>query len=185
VSPCLTQTRPLQVESRGFRAIVRHSSRPWPASRESGRPRVGVRTSAFRRRRHSREYSGLSMPAVTFLNIRRSERHEVFGRSAAVRSVGVQYFIMAHHNNGSVVPIRGNPGYSLTIPPQNCPHDTCADLPRYPSPPLCSRQGLTRSNRRGTDPYAWWCGRGDAARRPAIPILGHEDQFPPPRLSVG
>ena len=127
----------------------------------------------------------LSMPAVTSLNIRRSERNEVFGRSAAVRSMGVQYFIMAHHNNGSVVPIRGNPGYSLTIPPQNCPHDTCADLPRYPSPPLCSRQGLTRSNRRGTDPYAWWCGRGDAARRPAIPILGHEDQFPPPRLSVG
>src|SRR5262249_8886858 len=28
----------------------------------------------------------------------------------------------------------------------------------------------TRSNRRGTDPYARWCGRGGAARRPPIPI---------------
>jgi hypothetical protein len=38
------------------------------------------------------------------------------------------------------------------------------------SPPLCSCPGLTRSNRRGTDPYARWCGRGGAARRPPIPI---------------
>src|SRR5512142_320239 len=30
---------------------------------------------------------------------------------------------------------------------------------------------LTRSNRRGTDPYARWCGRGGAARLPPIPIL--------------
>src|SRR5436309_141954 len=29
---------------------------------------------------------------------------------------------------------------------------------------------LTRSNRRGTDPYARWCGRGGAARCPPIPI---------------
>ena len=41
------------------------------------------------------------------------------------------------------------------------------------SPPLCSCQGLIRSNRRGTDPYARWCGRGDAARRPLIPINPH------------
>jgi len=26
------------------------------------------------------------------------------------------------------------------------------------------------SNRHGTDPYAWWCGRGGVARRPPIPI---------------
>src|SRR4051794_28592221 len=38
------------------------------------------------------------------------------------------------------------------------------------SPPLCSCPSLTRSNRRGTDPYARWCGRGDAARCPPIPI---------------
>ena len=31
---------------------------------------------------------------------------------------------------------------------------------------------LTRSNRRGTDPYARWCGRGGAARLPPIPIFG-------------
>ena len=40
------------------------------------------------------------------------------------------------------------------------------------SPTLCSRPSLTRSNRRGTDPYARWCGRGGAARRPPIPING-------------
>jgi hypothetical protein len=32
---------------------------------------------------------------------------------------------------------------------------------------------LTRSNRRGTDPYARWCGRGGAARHPPIPINPH------------
>src|SRR5262249_43408005 len=38
------------------------------------------------------------------------------------------------------------------------------------SPPLRSCPRLTRSNRRGTDPYARWCGRGGAARCPPIPI---------------
>ena len=40
------------------------------------------------------------------------------------------------------------------------------------SPNLCARPSLTRSNRRGTDTYARWCGRGGAARRPPIPISG-------------
>ena len=38
------------------------------------------------------------------------------------------------------------------------------------SPNLHACAGLTRSNRRGTDPYARWCGRGGVARRPPIPI---------------
>ena len=38
------------------------------------------------------------------------------------------------------------------------------------SPNLCACPSLTRSNRRGTDPYARWCGRGGAARHPPIPI---------------
>src|SRR6266436_6594044 len=29
---------------------------------------------------------------------------------------------------------------------------------------------LTQSNRRGTDPYARWCGRGGVVRHPPIPI---------------
>jgi hypothetical protein len=33
-------------------------------------------------------------------------------------------------------------------------------------PNLCALPSLTRSNRRGTDPYARWRGRGDAARHP-------------------
>lgn len=32
---------------------------------------------------------------------------------------------------------------------------------------------LNRPNRRGTDPYARWCGRGDIARCPPIPISFH------------
>ena len=42
-------------------------------------------------------------------------------------------------------------------------------LPRS-SPPLRLRPSLTQSNRRGTDPYARWWGRGDIARCPPIPI---------------
>jgi group II intron maturase/reverse transcriptase-like protein len=45
------------------------------------------------------------------------------------------------------------------------------DLP--PTPCLCP--SLTLSNRRGTDPYARWCGRGGAVRCPPIPI----NQQPP------
>jgi hypothetical protein len=29
---------------------------------------------------------------------------------------------------------------------------------------------LNPPNRHGTDPYAWWCGRGGVARCPPIPI---------------
>jgi hypothetical protein len=31
---------------------------------------------------------------------------------------------------------------------------------------------LNPPNRHGTDPYAWWCGRGGIARGPPIPIYG-------------
>src|SRR5712671_6298601 len=40
----------------------------------------------------------------------------------------------------------------------------------WSTPTLRSCPSLTRSNRRGTDPYARWWGRGGAARRPPIPI---------------
>src|SRR4051812_7574683 len=42
-------------------------------------------------------------------------------------------------------------------------------LTRSP-PTLCLCPSLTQSNRRGTDPYARWCGRGGTARCPPIPI---------------
>src|SRR5438270_7545816 len=44
-------------------------------------------------------------------------------------------------------------------------------LTRSP-PTLCLCPSLTQSNRRGTDPYARWCGRGGTARCPPIPIFG-------------
>src|SRR6202011_4464392 len=40
------------------------------------------------------------------------------------------------------------------------------------SPTSCLCPGLTQSNRRGTDPYARWWGRGGTARCPPIPIFG-------------
>jgi len=36
---------------------------------------------------------------------------------------------------------------------------------------------LTRSNRRCTDPYARWCGRGGAVRCPPIPIFAGKRSF--------
>src|SRR5947209_9136317 len=44
-------------------------------------------------------------------------------------------------------------------------------LTRSPPTP-CRCPSLTRSNRRGTDPYARWWGRGGTARCPPIPIVG-------------
>jgi hypothetical protein len=40
------------------------------------------------------------------------------------------------------------------------------------------------SNRRGTDPYARWCGRGGAARRPPIPISEAKRTFDKTRISA-
>jgi hypothetical protein len=34
---------------------------------------------------------------------------------------------------------------------------------------------LTTSNRHGTDPYAWWCGRGETVRGLPIPILWKDE----------
>ena len=49
--------------------------------------------------------------------------------------------------------------------------DSAFQFPRS-SPILCARPSLARSNRRGTDSYARWCGRGGAVRHPPIPISG-------------
>jgi hypothetical protein len=52
---------------------------------------------------------------------------------------------------------------------------TYSTLLVFPNPSACA--SLTRSNRRGTDPYARWCGRGGVARRPPIPISGAKRSF--------
>ncbi len=43
---------------------------------------------------------------------------------------------------------------------------------------LCARPSLTRSNHRGTDPYARWCGRDGPARHPPIPINDPKQALP-------
>src|SRR3546814_12544549 len=65
-------------------------------------------------------------------------------------------------------------GDKLLIP-ANLVHFSAATWTVF-APPLTvcpgsmSLPSLSRSNRRGTDPYARWCGRGGAARRSPIPI---------------
>ena len=65
-------------------------------------------------------------------------------------------------------------GFLAHVQPPGGPTGAAQPLFRLTrSPPTpCLRSRLTRSNRRGTDPYARWCGRGGAARRPPIPIPG-------------
>src|SRR5262245_32494864 len=41
---------------------------------------------------------------------------------------------------------------------------------RLPVSLVDTARRLIRSNRRGTDPYARWCGRGGAVRLPPIPM---------------
>lgn len=43
-----------------------------------------------------------------------------------------------------------------------------------PAPPPCRPLKLNPIEPPCTDPYARWCGRGGAARRPPIPILGQQ-----------
>src|SRR5690348_7129305 len=49
------------------------------------------------------------------------------------------------------------------------------------------RSPLNPPNRRGTDPYARWCGRGGTARCPPIPIYKGmpSDDHRPPRPTAG
>src|SRR6266446_10578003 len=50
------------------------------------------------------------------------------------------------------------------------------------APTLCP--SLTRSNRRGTDPYARWWGRGGTARCPPIPINPRIEYGPSPGIGA-
>src|SRR5207253_8164031 len=52
-----------------------------------------------------------------------------------------------------------------------------------PTPRL--RPSLTQSNRRGTDPYARWWGRGGIARCPPIPINPHPTHSRPSASPAG
>src|SRR5437016_1656886 len=56
-------------------------------------------------------------------------------------------------------------------------------LTRSPPTP-CRCPSLTRSNRRGTDPYARWWGRGGTARCPPIPIIDPLPTLPAIMLTV-
>ena len=49
-------------------------------------------------------------------------------------------------------------------------HPWRSETPKARRPASHTAGRGTRSNRRGTDPYARWCGRGGAARLPPVPI---------------
>ena len=86
-------------------------------------------------------------------------------RYAQLRRLGVSHFHAAHRcRDGVWVLAHGSPCDGAAGPAQRV-----LRLDR-PSSIGGTADRLTRSNRRGTDPYARWCGRGGAARLPPIPI---------------
>jgi len=69
-------------------------------------------------------------------------------------------------NREAEVKPRG-PGAKADLPIVNCDTES----------PMFACRHLTLPNRRGTDPYARWCGRGGAVRLPPIPICCLSKRF--------
>src|SRR5882757_3290978 len=111
------------------------------------------------------EPGSLDSPEIAFVSLAAmAERAQpIYGasppRHREVRRIGRSRF-----TDGTLAHVR-TPGGSTR------PTKSCVRLSWSP-PNLHACAGLTRSNRRGTDPYARWCGRGGVARRPPIPING-------------
>src|SRR5271168_5053440 len=109
------------------------------------------------------EPGSVDPPKTTFLSLAAvAERAQPFQRTAPSWRAKVQCSGRRRFTDGILAYVR-TPG-GPTGPAQPLFRRTQA------APPLCRCSSLTQSNRRGTDPYARWCGRGGIARCPPIPI---------------
>src|SRR5207237_9649096 len=102
-------------------------------------------------------------PKITFVALAAvAERAQPLQRTAPSRRTEVQCSGRRRFANGVLAHVR-TPGGPTS------PAQPLLRLTRSP-PTACLCPSLTRSNRRGTDPYARWWGRGGIARCPPIPI---------------
>ena len=92
------------------------------------------------------------------------ERAQSLQRTAPSWRAKVQCSGRRRFADGVLAHVRTPGGPTSSAQPLFC-------LTRSPPTP-CRCPSLTRSNRRGTDPYARWWGRGGTARCPPIPISG-------------
>src|SRR6195256_2989321 len=116
------------------------------------------------------EPGSLDSPEIAFGSLAAmAERAQPIYGASPLRHREVRRIGRCRFTDGTLAHVR-TPGGSTR------PTKSCVRLSWSP-PNLHACAGLTRSNRRGTDPYARWCGRGGVARRPPIPILGTKRAF--------
>ena len=112
------------------------------------------------------ELGSVDSPKIAYVSLAAvGERAQSLQRTAAQKRAKVPSSGCRRHANGILAHVR-TPG-GPTGPTKQL------FRPTRSTPTLCRRQSLTRSNRRGTDPYARWCGRGGAEKHPPIPINLH------------
>src|ERR1700720_4537458 len=103
-------------------------------------------------------------PKITLVSVAAvAERAQPLQRTAPAWRTEVQCSGRRRFADGVLAHVRTSGG-----PPG--PAQTVFRRPRSP-PPLCSCSSLTRSNRRGTDPYArWWGGGGGGVASRGVPL---------------
>src|SRR5437868_15392156 len=114
---------------------------------------------------HAHEPGSVDPPKITLVSLAAvAERAQPFQRTAPSWRAKVQCSSRRRFTDGVLAHVR-TPGGPTS------PAQPLLRLTRSPPTP-CRCPSLTRSNRRGTDPYARWWGRGGTARCPPIPIVG-------------
>src|SRR6267143_1055751 len=109
------------------------------------------------------ELGSVDPPKTTLLSLAAvAERAQSLQRTAPSWRTEVQCSGRRRFTDGVLAHVRTPGGPTSSAQP-------LFRLTRSPPPP-CRCPSLTRSNRRGTDPYARWWGRGGTARCPPIPI---------------
>src|SRR5205823_7451574 len=109
------------------------------------------------------EPGSVDPPKITLVSLAAmAERAQSLQRTAPSWRAKVQCSSRRRFTDGVLAHVR-TPGGPTS------PAQPLLRLTRSPPTP-CRCPSLTRSNRRGTDPYARWWGRGGTARCPPIPI---------------